>query len=57
MINLKPVHSIGKFFALLSPRMKKQAKSLARRAGRMPKPEIDKEVYFLEQSSRYNNIA
>lgn len=56
-VPLRPIYRIGKFFAMLAPAMKKKAKELSKKAGRMAKPDIIKAVAKLERSIQYNNIA
>lgn len=56
IINLRPIHSIGKFYNKLNSIGKQRAKKLAREAGRMPKIQIEQAVIALEQSTRYSNI-
>ena len=56
IINLRPIHSIGKFFDKLSPEKRREAKALAARAHRMPKIEIEQEVLKLKRASEVTNF-
>lgn len=56
VINLRPIHSIGKFYNRLNAEGKKQAKALAHNACRMPKIKIEQAVIRLESMSKHNNF-
>lgn len=53
----KPIRHIGKFYDRLTKSDQEKAKSLARRANRMAKIDIEREVYRLSKRTEIKNYV